>query len=395
MTITRGSLFASSDRSSCYEVGRSADEAAASSTTAAAAWSGGYAQSNLTGGGGEYWGHHSTPPAYHQAWYSQYQYLQQQQQQPAVQPPPPPAVIYPWMSVMRAPPTVESPPPPPPSSSSSTATAISFSSSCSPSSSSSSVSPRPLSSSLDNASSAVASGPKRPRTQFKAGQLVELEKEYHYNRYLCRPRRLELAASLGLSERQVKIWFQNRRMKAKKEHRGGASAHSTACSSSSSQVTSSSSAVVNQEVHEDSASPSLYCVRRLGEASGQDGRSWLAETASEAATLGRSDEGKQQWPTSTGPMMSRTADARTSWPAAALPQGRQTETLSSEVAAKQLSDCGQFLANMGGLGGPEGVCPPAVSPTAATVGTPQEHMDMMAAYYNRMGYGLPFQHQFA
>ena len=57
---------------------------------------------------------------------------------------------------------------------------------------------------------------KRPRTAFTGGQLERLRKEFQGNRYLTEDRRINLARELGLSESQLKIWFQNKRAKLKK-----------------------------------------------------------------------------------------------------------------------------------------------------------------------------------
>lgn len=65
--------------------------------------------------------------------------------------------------------------------------------------------------------SRVAKKCRRSRTVFTELQLMGLEKRFEKQKYLSTPDRLELAETLGLSQLQVKTWYQNRRMKWKKQ----------------------------------------------------------------------------------------------------------------------------------------------------------------------------------
>ncbi|XP_026079853.1 homeobox protein EMX1-like [Carassius auratus] len=59
--------------------------------------------------------------------------------------------------------------------------------------------------------------PKRIRTAFLPSQLLRLERAFEKNHYVVGAERKQLANSLSLSETQVKVWFQNRRTKYKRQ----------------------------------------------------------------------------------------------------------------------------------------------------------------------------------
>ncbi|XP_031564391.1 homeobox protein EMX1-like [Actinia tenebrosa] len=102
--------------------------------------------------------------------------------------------------------------------------------------------------------------PKRIRTAFTPTQLLHLENAFEKNHYIVGTERKQLASYLNLSETQIKVWFQNRRTKWKRQQAEEKASQQTATNSSDSKdchASNSQPQQHSQDAKESSSNRSL------------------------------------------------------------------------------------------------------------------------------------------
>ncbi|ELW64031.1 Homeobox protein notochord [Tupaia chinensis] len=93
---------------------------------------------------------------------------------------------------------------------------------------------------------------KRVRTMFNVEQLEELEKTFAKQHNLVGQKRAQLAAQLNLTENQVRVWFQNRRVKYQKQQKLNTPAMSAVAASPDEPSSSS-----DTRIHSEDAEPGV------------------------------------------------------------------------------------------------------------------------------------------
>ncbi|GFU91982.1 homeotic protein empty spiracles [Trichonephila clavipes] len=96
--------------------------------------------------------------------------------------------------------------------------------------------------------------PKRIRTAFSPAQLLELENTFEKNHYLVGSERRKLSQKLRLTETQIKVWFQNRRTKLKRQKQD------TGCHSQSQDCCDHEDEPLSSEEESEKSSPSIIDV---------------------------------------------------------------------------------------------------------------------------------------